>query len=297
MHHHPRALGLTIGISAITLLAAANLLFLVILFRTPVNFLTSIWVVLIIVSLPVLTVITYRTFCLINAKYLFTQNALVIVWGPVRQIIPMDEIAGLIVGNDLETDLAARGLWWPGCLVGRGHSEKVGDLTYYATTPQSGQIILITSAGSYVISPTDLQGFVQSFEGEGRKGIEAEIEYEVNRPEFYDWEIWRDRLALVLIGIGLILPFILLVAVSIRVPFLANEIPLHFDTTGQVDRVGSPVGLFILPAIGGLVWIINAVIGGAFYIRRAERPAAYLLWLGSTLVQVFLWVGAFGFLF
>jgi hypothetical protein len=148
-----------------------------------------------------------------------------------------------------------------------------------------------------VISPADVQGFVQSFEGEGRKGIEAEIEYEVNRPEFYDWEIWRDRLALVLIGAGLILPFILLVAVSIRVPFLANEVPLHFDTTGRVDRVGSPVGLFILPAIGGLVWIINAVIGGAFYIRRAERPAAYLLWLGSTLVQVFLWVAAVGFIF
>jgi hypothetical protein len=296
MHHPPRALGLIIGISAMVLLTAANLLFVAIIWRTPVNFLTSIWVILILISLPVLAVIVYRTFSLINAQYLFTQNALVIVWGPVRQIIPMDEIAGLIAGNDIGEDLSPRGLWWPGCLVGRGHTAKVGDLMYYATTPQRGQIIVATGAGGYVISPADVKSFIESFESEGRKGPEAEIEYEVHRPEFYEWGIWKDRLALILIGSGVVLPFLLLIAVSIRVPSLADEVALHFDTAGHVDRLGSPIGLFILPAIGGLVWLINSMIGGAFYVRQAERPAAYLLWFGSTLVQVFLWVAAFGLL-
>ena len=69
----PSRAGSTIGISAITLLAAARLTVPRHPLSHTVNFLTSIWVVLIIVKLPVLTVITYRTFCLINAKYLFTK--------------------------------------------------------------------------------------------------------------------------------------------------------------------------------------------------------------------------------
>ena len=297
MHHPPRTLGLTIGLTALAILVGASVLFTVIIFTTPVNFLTSIWVVLILISLPIIGIFGYRTFCLFNAQYLFTQNALVIVWGPVRQIIPMDEIAGLIVGTDIEDDLSPRGLWWPGCLVGRGHTERVGDLMYYATTPQSGQIIVATSAGGYVISPANVPAFIESFEGEGRKGVEAEIDYEVHRPEFYDWAVWKDRLGLTLIGSGLILPFLLLITVSIRIPFLAEQVALHFDTAGKVDRMGSPVSLFILPAIGGFIWFANSVIGTAFYIRRAERPAAYVLWFGSTVVQIFLWFAAFGFLF
>jgi hypothetical protein len=298
MSHPPRSLGLAIGAILIVVLAAADALFGLILAGTPVNFITPLWVLLIVVSLPLLGFVGYRTFSLFNASYRFTQNALVIVWGPVKQIIPMADISGLILGSDLANDLAPSGLWWPGCLVGRGHTKSVGDLTYYATAPQVGQLIVVTGQGGYVISPENIEDFVRLFEEEGRKGITEEVPYLQNRPEIYNWSVWRDRWAAVLVAAGLVLPFLLLVAIAIQFPSLPAEIPLHFDGLGQVDRSGPPSGLLILPAIGALAWLVNGLLGMALYaMRQNERPAAYLLWTSSILVQVLLWAAAVGLLF
>ncbi len=296
MSRPPRALGIVIGVTAIVILAAADVLFFVILQRTPVNLFTPLWVALILFSLPVLVFVAYRTFSLINARYRFTQNALVIAWGPAREIIPMREITGLLIGKELPGDLAPRGLWWPGCLVGRGHTKTVGDLTYYATTPQSGQLIVVTTFGGYVISPENADAFIDAFESEGRKGILEPVEHTYNRPAFYEWELWRDRWAQALVGISFILPFLLMAAIAFRIPSLPPSIPLHFNINGLPDRTGPPTGLFILPVIGGLVWLVNSLVGGILHVRRIERPAAYLLWLGSGLVQAFLWAAAIGLL-
>src|SRR5574341_1409310 len=111
MSQPPRTLGLVIGFTIIAVLAASDALFAVILLRTPVNFITPLWVALILISLPLLGFVGYRTFSLLNAHYRFTQNALVIVWGAVKEIIPMADISGLILGSDLPADLAPRGLW------------------------------------------------------------------------------------------------------------------------------------------------------------------------------------------
>ncbi|MBI4315582.1 MAG: DUF1648 domain-containing protein [Chloroflexi bacterium] len=296
MSSPPRTLGLAVGLNAMMVLAAADALFVFVLARSPVNLLTPLWIILLAFSLPVLAFVAYRTVALLNAQYLFTQNALVIVWGPVREIIPMADITGLVMGGDLPADLAPRGLWWPGCLVGRGHTKAVGDLTYYATASQQGQIIVATTQGGYVISPLDIDGFVRAFEEEGRKGITEPIAHEMHRPQAYDWLVWRDRWAQGLVMGGLALPFLLLVAIAFRYPGLPATVPLHFDTAGNADRMGSPGGLFILPIIGGLVWLVNSLAGGLLHVRSGQRPAAYLLWAGSALVQLFLWVAAVGLL-
>lgn len=297
MSQPPRTLGLVIGFTIIAVLAASDALFAVILLRTPVNFITPLWVALILISLPLLGFVGYRTFSLLNAHYRFTQNALVIVWGPVKEIIPMADISGLILGSDLPADLAPRGLWWPGCLVGRGHTKAVGDLMYYATTPQGGQIIVAAGQGGYVISPSNIEEFINQFEEEGRKGITEEVPYVRNRPEFYSWTLWRDGWAAALLFAGLVVPFVLLIAIAIRFPALPENTPLHFDGLGQVDRTGPPAGLLILPTIGGLAWLVNGLIGVALYAaRQSERPAAYVLWSSSIVIQLLLWVAAIGLL-
>jgi hypothetical protein len=293
----PRTLGLVIGFTFVAVLAVADVLFVIFLLRSSVSFAIPVWVALIILSLPLLAFVAYRSFSLLNAHYRFTQNALVIVWGPVKEIIPMADISGLILGSDLPADLAPRGLWWPGCLVGKGHTKAVGDLMYYATTPQSGQIIVATGQGGYVISPSSIEAFIEQFEEEGRKGITEEVPYVQNRPEFYNWPLWRDRWAAALLAAGLVVPFLLLIAIALRYDALPPTIPLHFDGAGNVDRTGPPSGLLILPTIGGLAWLINGLIGVALYAaRQRERPAAYLVWSSSIVVQVLLWIAAVGLL-
>ena len=189
-----------------------------------------------------------------------------------------------------------RGLWWPGCLVGRGHVEPLGDLIYFAASPQEEQLFVVTNGGAYVISPGSITTFLDEFENERQKGITEPVGYATHRPGFYNWDLWRDRWAAALIGIGFITAFLLLAVVAVRIPSLPETIPLHFSLEGQPDRTGPRSGLLILPLIGGLVWAANSLIGALLHIRRAERPAAYLLWLGSGLVQLFLWIAAIGLL-
>ena len=58
----------------------------------------------------------------------------------------------------------------------------------------------------------------------------------------------------------------------------------HNDaTTGPATRA------FLLPFIGLLALGANTVLGGLFY--RREQVAAYLLWGGTIVVQVLLWIG------
>src|SRR3990172_3970745 len=292
----PRALGLVVGLTAMIVLAAADVLFGVILDRTPITPLTPLWVGLILFSLPALAFLGYRTFSLVNAKYIVTQNALVIVWGPLREIVPMGEITNVIRGKDIPASLVPQGLWWPGCLVGRGHVNPFGAIRYFATAPQAEQLVVATASGAFVLSPSSITAFLEDFENERRQGITEPVEPATHRPSVYDWELWRDRWAGGLVLGGLALPFLLLIVIAVRYPNLPAIIPLHFDTQGQIDRTGPPGGLFILPVTGGLVWLGYSLLGAILHVRRVERPAAYLLWVGSGLVQVFLWVAAIGLL-
>jgi uncharacterized membrane protein len=77
--------------------------------------------------------------------------------------------------------------------------------------------------------------------------------------------------------------------VSLSYPHLPPTLPLHYDVLGLPDRSGPATQVFLLPFIGLLALIANTLLGGLFY--RREKVAAYLLWGGTIVVQVLLWIG------
>ena len=77
--------------------------------------------------------------------------------------------------------------------------------------------------------------------------------------------------------------------VSLRFPHLPPQISLHYTVLGLPDRTGPALQAFILPLIGLLALGANTLLGGVFY--RREQVASYLLWGGTIVVQVLLWIG------
>jgi hypothetical protein len=71
---------------------------------------------------------------------------------------------------------------------------------------------------------------------------------------------------------------------------LPANVPLHFDNWGLADRIVDKSRLFTLPALGGLILSLNALVGGLVYAK--EKLAAYLLWGSTILVQFCLWIAA-----
>ena len=95
----------------------------------------------------------------------------------------------------------------------------------------------------------------------------------------------------------------------IRYDTMPDALPLHFDTNGFPDRIEPKfifamqldettgqnrlefkLGVFGLPVIALLIWILNAVL--ALGVQARERAASILLAAGALIVAVLMWFGA-----
>lgn len=77
--------------------------------------------------------------------------------------------------------------------------------------------------------------------------------------------------------------------VSLKQSSLPDILPIHYSSSGQVDRIGFRQQLFILPTIGLLTLLLNTVVG--YFVGRGERQLANVLLSITILVQLLL-VGA-----
>jgi uncharacterized membrane protein len=76
--------------------------------------------------------------------------------------------------------------------------------------------------------------------------------------------------------------------ILLRYESVPQTLPLHYNTLGQPDRIGSPREIFLLPLIAGVVAAANIAL--AWSVVRFDRFAARLLLSGTCLVQVVTWV-------
>jgi len=158
---------------------------------------------------------------LINANYELDRNALVIHWGPIEHQIPMGSIRDVISGAKLENVRIRPSLRWPGYVVAFGkatapegdsepdetESADLDPILFYASAPLKHQIILRTDGITYAISPEDTEAFLVALRERLEMGPTQEVEEHSTHPAFLDWEIWRDRWSLAMLGcsVGLLI--------------------------------------------------------------------------------------------
>jgi hypothetical protein len=256
----------------------------------PIGPLTFILALLILVSLPLLVLIGYQLYGLNRSGYDIDRNAVTIQWGPVRQIVPVESIQRIMLGSETDGKVEYfRGWRWPGLMQGQGFLPEAELTVFYAAAAVPQQLILVTPAISYAISPVDMAGFIESIKARYELGPTQVVEQSNTHPAFFDWPLWSDRIAHYLLITGAAMCLLLFGLVSVRYPNLPATLPLHYDVLGLPDRVGPASQVFLLPFIGLLALIVNTLLGGLFY--RREQVAAYLLWGGTIVVQVLLWIG------
>jgi hypothetical protein len=72
-----------------------------------------------------------------------------------------------------------------------------------------------------------------------------------------------------------------------RLPALPAVLAIHYNSAGQVDRIGVREQLYILPAIGLVVLLANG-LGGYFGLYRRDQPLTYLFLSVGLVVQLLL---------
>jgi hypothetical protein len=265
-----RSTGILVGIAVIFSLLALDALLLSYLRQIPISLVFFVFALLVILSFPLLALLGYLVYGLFNLRYQLHRDALTIVWGATQHVIPMDSIREVVRGEDLGEEARVKGVSWPGYLVGR--DQGIGRTLFYATEPAAGQLLVVTPSLAYSISPADADGFLDAFEIRQQMGPIQLLSYEHRQPRFLSWPLWRDRLALLLLALGLGTNLILFAYLCWRYPAL-----------GRAD-------VFRLPVIGLVALIANSSLG--IFIHSRQRVGAYLLGGGAIVIQFLSWLVA-----
>ena len=245
-------------------------------------------VLLVILSIPLLILWAYWYFGLLTLRYQLDRNALTISCGTSKHVVPMEAIEAIVPGREVRVRQGFRGIGWPGYLLGRVYLEDLGLLVVHATEPLERQLVVVTSTICYGISPRDPARFLEDLATRRALGPTRPVPQIAEHSWLASLPVWRDRLfwgGLTLAAVTCIALFGLL---ANRYGMLPERIPLHFDATGEVDRIAAKDSLLVIPWIGALALGANGFLG--VLLHRRERLGAYLLLAMAFMVQVVLWV-------
>lgn len=287
----PKLLGTAIGVIFLSLLVVVIGISLVNLGQGLLSPESLLWIGLLLLALPIVLLVLNRLYGLVTARYRLDRDGLFIAWGLAYKQVPIGSIRRIRTGRELagiaRPDL---GFWWPGCLIGHTKSGELGRVEFFAG---SGSLVLVEmdSGGMIALTPPDPEAFIAGFENARRMGALERIQVQSYRPERLLLEMRSDRLAVVLIALGLVIPLALLAGLVIGAPNLPEQVPFGFALDQQPGPLVPRGRLVLLPVIAGLIWLADLLLGGWFYRIARDRPIAHALW-GTAVVSGVLLVGA-----
>jgi len=280
---------------------------------------------IVLATLPLLVILAYHTWSWLTLRYHLDRNGLTIRWAGSEHQIPIRDIQRIIPGKQLTGNHASailepenpilqiyerlilrfsprdagkrgdivrrRGIRWPGHERGAGLVPGIGRTRFFATRPLAEQLLVIVPGTAFAISPDNLDEFLRSFEARRALGPNRLVERVMHRGSWFAWPLWRDTTAWTLLGAAVLINLALFGYLSARFPGLDFQLPLHFNSLGQVDRIGAKIELFALPIIGLIILGTNLVLGLLLY--RRERAGSYLLWGASAAAQGLFWLATF----
>lgn len=261
--------------------------------RAPISPWIVAWLLLPLLGVPLASLIAYRLYGLLTASYRLDRNGFYLTWGLAREEIPLAELEKPRLVRDLPGRWFPQGgLWWPGCVVGRGAVEGIGRVEFFAANPPERMVLLTAGERHLVISPADPMDFMDAFTQAVRLGALEQIPSVSQRPDFLFNRVWSDRVARLLIILGLACSLVLLGYLAVRAPGLPERVAFGFDQAGRPEPWAPPGRLLLLPLIGGLCWLVDLAVGVWLYRREGDRLLAYVVWTVPTFVAVLLWGAA-----
>ena len=244
-----------------------------------------------VIALAVTAAALYWTFVTFKLDYHLSRNGLVIRWGLGQLRIPISKIDQVVSGQALSSSPLFRGIKLGGLHVGQGELADYGPLTFRSTAPLAQSLLVVTTNQTYVISPRQPEAFLKALQARRELGPTQQWTVQIRRTWPLNKPLLNDPLTWWLLGAASLICLALLGYISSRYTGLPPSLPIHFNSLGHADRIADKNVLYLLPAAGFLVLIVNALLGSLIYSK--EKLAAYLLWGSSVVMQLCLWMAGF----
>jgi len=233
----------------------------------------------------------YWTYSLSTLRYMLDRNALTIVWGDIRQMVPMSQIERLVPGRELPNPQVS-GVSWLGHHIGESTVEGgIGKTLFYSTHRSPEDLLYVVTADqSYAVSVEDEVAFAEAVQAQQRLGSLVAVPQAPDRLYLAAQPFWQDRIAQLLAVAAFGMFYAMFAYIYREYPDLPQSIALSFPQLEGVTRVGSKSELLKLPLTGAALLMINVALG--FVAHSWERMVGYVLLLAAIGVEAMLLVAA-----
>lgn len=223
------------------------------------------------------------TFSVFSLAYVIDREALTIVWGFRRVVIPVGTIQRMVPGRTLD-EPHIHGLNWWGTHVGSAEVKRIGYTLFYSTHNVPDELLyVVTTDESYALTVLDQAAFAEEVQGRAELGP---VEQHVQRSTatgIAALPFWRDRVAMASVILSAVLCAGLFGYIFSSYPGLPNVIRLRFPALGGVVRVGDKDELLRIAYVGVGVFVLNTVLGVMVHAR--ERAAGLWLLTSAGMLQ------------
>ncbi|MFM8323058.1 MAG: PH domain-containing protein [Chloroflexota bacterium] len=235
-------------------------------------------------ALGLLPLLGYRLYGLQNSGYVLEREGMRLRWGLRVEEIPVSEILWVRRAAELGRTLPLPRLHWPGAVVGTRHWPGAGEVEYMAATTRD-LVVIATPGKGYVVSPSDVDGFLLAFQRCTEMGSLLPIAPRSEHSTLLLAAVWRSRPARSLLLGGAALSLALLVWVSLAAP-TRSTVALGFQPTGGPGDAAPALRLLLLPVINTIFFLIDLFLGLFLYRRPEGRLYALLVWAAGALTAL-----------
>lgn len=284
----PRTTGIIFHALLLLVLVAGITILMVLAFSQPVGWSLILYLLGALVLVVLLPIIAYRGYALLHAAYTLERDGLRVRWGLRSEDLPMTEVIWVRQAGDLVKPLTPPRFSTPGALLGESSHEELGRVEFIASS--AAELVIISAINkTLILSPEDPEDFTRRFQRVIEMGSLSPIGPHTAVPTAFFSQVFKDRLARVLIPVGTGLALLLLVGTSVLIPF-RQTVSLGYDSSGLPLEPVRSSQLLLLPIIA-IVFNFFDLISGLFAYRRIEtRLIAYLLWAAGVVTAVLLFI-------
>ncbi|MEX2446053.1 MAG: PH domain-containing protein [Dehalococcoidia bacterium] len=281
----PRSLGLLVGAA----LTAWALVLAVVLLGVGagqgLNVVTAAALAGSVLALGVACLLGYWIYSLITLSYALDRNGLVIYWGTMRQVIPLDAIERLVPGSSVGVPRVS-GVSWPGYHVGRAQIGRIGEVLFYSTHQTPEQVLYVmTTEKSYAISVTDPASFARQIQVRQDLGPTARVTHHVERVYPSMQGFATDHLGWALAAGAAVCCVAVWMVLAWQYGEIPASIPVHFPLGEALPfaETNPKSVLLHVPRAATAVLAVNLVAGVLLY--GWDRAVARLLLAATIALQ------------
>ena len=235
----------------------------------------------VLISSGLLIWLLYESFVLMTMKYTLLREKLVLQWGFRREEIPANLIEWVKPASQLNDSLQVPLMHIPGLIANYQRIHGVNAIDYAATEIEN-LVLVATPTQVYVISPIEINAFLDQFHRMNELGSLEQVNAKSVRFSTFWARIWQDRIARLLI----LLSFLLVLAL------FAFVLTTSIGRSSIIWEGGESVPstrLLLLPILNFVLWLLALMTGSYFFLRQTVPVlTVYILWGFSIITSLFM---------